>query len=372
MRGVFVKLSHSRVETFANCPRKFEFRYVNKINAPRNLEPGCALTIGTFLHMAIEKDIKTATKYYYDQFPIITNKHIEEVMKIEYWIPKILEMIPRFGVHEIRIENNDFVGCIDFLAPVKKVDNIEYFDMYDWKYSNGIERYKKSGQLHEYKYFFEKMNPNEKIRDMYFLFVPKTQIRMKKKKRREEKHKKREERIKMQNKNEVRREKIRLNNKKYRETHRDEIRARKKAYHEAHREEILAKKKAYRESHREEIRLKDKEYRETHRKEISERRKLARLRKRKQKEYRKRYLASLSDEQRNRLKQRISTWEKNHRKERNQYHREYRKKKPEYSIRYRMEHREKMREYMKVYSKTPEFREKQRIRYYKLKELNNE
>lgn len=53
--------------------------------------------------------------------------------------------------------------------------------MYDWKYSNGIERYKKSGQLHEYKYFFEKMNPNKKIRDMYFLFVPKTQIRIKKK-----------------------------------------------------------------------------------------------------------------------------------------------------------------------------------------------
>lgn len=181
LRGVFVKLSHSRVETFVNCPRKFKFRYINKINAPKNLEPNCALTIGTFLHIAIEKDIKTAIKYYYDQFPIITNKHIEEVMKIEYWIPKILEMIPRFGVHEIRIENNDFVGCIDFLAPVKKVDNIEYFDMYDWKYSNGIERYKKSGQLHEYKYFFEKINPNKKIRDMYFLFVPKTQIRMKKK-----------------------------------------------------------------------------------------------------------------------------------------------------------------------------------------------
>lgn len=124
LRGVFVKLSHSRVETFVNCPRKFEFRYINKISAPKNLDPDCALTIGTFLHMAIEKDIKTAIKYYYDQFPIITNKHIEEVIKIEYWIPKILEIIPRFSVHEIRIENNDFVGCIDFLAPVKKVDNI--------------------------------------------------------------------------------------------------------------------------------------------------------------------------------------------------------------------------------------------------------
>jgi phage nucleotide-binding protein len=36
-----------------------------------------------------------------------------------------------------------------------------------------------SEQLHLYKYYFEKLNPNKKIRNLYFLFVPKTQLRIK-------------------------------------------------------------------------------------------------------------------------------------------------------------------------------------------------
>ena len=49
----------------------------------------------------------------------------------------------------------------------------------DFKYSNNKANYQLSPQLHLYKYFYEKQTKN-KIRDMYFLFVPKVQIRQKK------------------------------------------------------------------------------------------------------------------------------------------------------------------------------------------------
>ena len=36
-----------------------------------------------------------------------------------------------------------------------------------------------SGQLHEYKYWFELTHPGCRIRNLYFLFVPKVKIRQK-------------------------------------------------------------------------------------------------------------------------------------------------------------------------------------------------
>jgi phage nucleotide-binding protein len=67
------------------------------------------------------------------------------------------------------------MGTLDLLVPVGK----DEFDLYDFKYSNNWMRYMDSRQLHLYKYYFEKQNP-QKIRNMYFLFVPKVQIRQKK------------------------------------------------------------------------------------------------------------------------------------------------------------------------------------------------
>ena len=54
------------------------------------------------------------------------------------------------------------------------------YDIYDFKYSNNVDHYKESVQLHLYKYFFEKNNPGKKIRNLYFLFVPKVNIKQKK------------------------------------------------------------------------------------------------------------------------------------------------------------------------------------------------
>ena len=140
------------------------------------------LVIGTALHTGIEKDAETAIKEYYLSFPIITDAHITEAMKLEMQIQKARAVVPS-GKHEVLISTKHFKGFIDLLAPVGYMNrhhpenpygtDVEVFDLYDFKYSNNVEHYKQSRQLHLYKYYFEQMNPGKKIRNLYFLFVPK-------------------------------------------------------------------------------------------------------------------------------------------------------------------------------------------------------
>lgn len=51
-------------------------------------------------------------------------------------------------------------------------------DVIDFKYSNNIENYINSKQVHLYKYYLEKIG--FKVRNLGYLFIPKTAIRMKK------------------------------------------------------------------------------------------------------------------------------------------------------------------------------------------------
>ena len=41
----------------------------------------------------IEQGLDIAIMYYKQQFPRITDKHIEEIMKLEYWIPIVREKL---------------------------------------------------------------------------------------------------------------------------------------------------------------------------------------------------------------------------------------------------------------------------------------
>ena len=134
-----------------------------------------ALIIGTALHKAIETDVDTAIREYFSSFPVITDQHIDEEIKLRYLIPKVKEIIPE-GIHEVRVIDTNFVGTLDLLVPI----NDGCFDLYDFKYSNNWMRYMESRQLHLYRYYWEKQNPSKRIRNMYFAFVPKVQIRPKK------------------------------------------------------------------------------------------------------------------------------------------------------------------------------------------------
>lgn len=169
-----MQVSHSRIETFKQCGYKYKLRYVDKLQTYFNGDPANPLIIGTALHTGIEKDVKTAIAEYYSNYPVITDQNVEEAIKLEAIIPKCKAVLPD-GIYERKIECAEFIGFIDLLVEVEK----GVYDLYDFKYSNNVKNYLESGQLHEYKHYFERTT-GEKIRDLYFMFAPKVAIRMKK------------------------------------------------------------------------------------------------------------------------------------------------------------------------------------------------
>lgn len=151
-------------------------RYIYGITTIPPAEPDNALIMGQTVHTGIEKSLEEAIKEYSFSYPIITDGHINEIIKFETVIPLARAAIPPGGAFEVEIADSDFHGFIDYLVPVGD----GYFDLYDFKYSNNVSGYKQSNQLHLYKYFWERNNPGKKIRNMYFLFIPKVSIRQKK------------------------------------------------------------------------------------------------------------------------------------------------------------------------------------------------
>lgn len=198
------KLGYSAVSTFDKCPYQYKLRYIDNVEMLDEYEPADALNIGTALHRGIEVDTSTAIQEYYNSYPVINDLHINEVIKLEAMIPKVKAVIPE-GQHEVFFQYGEFKGTIDLLVKTKltleEKDDIcfdcdkecdyensgrcpygkyhGYYDIYDFKYSNNIDRYMKSPQLHIYKYFAEKAL-GIKIRKLYFVFVQKVQIRQKK------------------------------------------------------------------------------------------------------------------------------------------------------------------------------------------------
>lgn len=159
-------------------------RYLQGITTIPATEPDNPLILGQAVHTGIEKSLEEAIREYCFSFPIITDEHINEIIKFETVIPLAKTAIPPGGKFEVEIKDDDFHGFIDYLVPAtvfeRGVELPDTYDLYDFKYSNNVSGYKQSGQLHEYKYFFEKNNPGKKIRNMFFVFIPKVTIRQKK------------------------------------------------------------------------------------------------------------------------------------------------------------------------------------------------
>lgn len=192
-----MQFSHSRVQAFESCPFKYKMRYIDKLKTIPPTNADNALILGTALHTGIEQGVNEAIQQYYNSFPVIDDNHINEAIKLEYLIPKVLEILPK-GEHEIQVTTDDFIGFLDLLTPVNRIaagettecetnmwldengEEIFVYDLWDFKYSNNIKNYMESGQLHEYKYFWELKHPGKKIRNLYFVFVPKVQIKQKK------------------------------------------------------------------------------------------------------------------------------------------------------------------------------------------------
>ena len=170
-----MRYSHSRVECHNNCPYQYKLRYVDYIKTIPAPEADNALIVGNTIHKGAETDLKTAIDFYYSNYPIINDNHINETIKFEYLIPKIHEILANVNVYkkEFKINTERFVGIVDLIT--KNDDGT--VDVFDYKYSNSYEHYAESPQLHLYKYFLEQIGFN--VRKLGFIFIPKISIRQK-------------------------------------------------------------------------------------------------------------------------------------------------------------------------------------------------
>lgn len=164
-------------------------RYVDGLTTLPPDEPDNALILGTALHTGIEKGVEAALHEYFFSYPVISDKHITEAIKLAIQIEKVRAILPK-GKCEVLVSTPKFKGFIDLLVPMGYMSkhalgnpygtDVDIYDLYDFKYSNNVEHYMQSRQLHLYKHYFEVANPGKKIRSLYFVFVPKNGSKQKK------------------------------------------------------------------------------------------------------------------------------------------------------------------------------------------------
>lgn len=171
--------SYSRVDLYEKCPYHFKLRYVDKLaEIPDWNNPANPLIIGNALHKGIETNVETAIAQYFDSFPGINDRMIEESMKLEILIPKVKQFLEENFVgfeyiHEYEIDKPDYKGFVDLILTTPNGESM----VIDFKYSNHIKNYVDSGQLHLYKHYLEQDGFD--IKRMAFLFVPKTSMKQK-------------------------------------------------------------------------------------------------------------------------------------------------------------------------------------------------
>lgn len=180
-----MQTSHSRIETFEKCPYKYKLRYLDELRTLSDDAPDNALYLGTALHECIQNNISDAIEGYFRNYSVISDEVITEAIKLEIMGKKARQAVPQDGEAEVELNTPDFKGFIDWLVPARTEEKlggkhqiIPYqFDLYDFKYTNNDNNYMDSDQLHLYKYYFEQLYPGQYIRNMYFLFVPKSKLK---------------------------------------------------------------------------------------------------------------------------------------------------------------------------------------------------
>ena len=165
-------ISHTKISTFVQCPYKYKLRYIDGLETFPDYSATNPLAVGTALHNGIETDSERAVRVYFDSFPMATDEHIEEAIKLEAVVARCKEILPAGGEFEHKIICGNFIGFIDYMVEVEK----GVYDIYDFKYSNNRKGYMESGQLHEYKYYLEQ-SEDVRVRKMFYLFAPKINIR---------------------------------------------------------------------------------------------------------------------------------------------------------------------------------------------------
>lgn len=164
------QFSHSRVSTFEKCDRQYQFRYVDRIRPVYGPDADNDGIVGNALHTGAEHGEKRMLEWYYAQFPIIEDNHINETVKLCILLPKLQAFLGSLDgefIHEYKIDLPGYTGFVDLI--VRNPDGS--VDTYDFKYSNNVSDYLKSEQLHLYKYYLEQ--EGFKVNRLAFIFIPK-------------------------------------------------------------------------------------------------------------------------------------------------------------------------------------------------------
>ena len=166
-----MRYSYSNISTFSQCPYRWKLQYVDRLKTIPDTNADCALWLGLGLHKGIETgSVEAGIEEYKSHFNILTDEHINWITQLEYQIPRVIELLPEGGEHELEIKNERFVGFIDYVCNDT---------LFDFKFSNNIDNYVKSPQLSIYKHYLELIRPDIKIKHLKYVFVPKISIRQK-------------------------------------------------------------------------------------------------------------------------------------------------------------------------------------------------
>lgn len=163
-----MRYSYSSVSTFGNCPYQWYLKYIKKLRTLPETNADNALWLGLGLHKGIECGVEAGVNEYKSHFNIITDENVNWITQLEYQIPRVIDLLPEDGEHELEVKTDDFVGYIDYVCGDT---------LYDFKFSNNIDNYLKSPQLSIYKHYLETVRPNLEINHLKYVFVPKVQIR---------------------------------------------------------------------------------------------------------------------------------------------------------------------------------------------------
>lgn len=166
-----MKYSYSNISTFGQCPRRWKYQYLDKLKTIPETNADNALFLGLGLHKGIETgSAELGVAEYQSHFNILDDDIINYSIQLEYQIPRVIDLLPEGGEHEVKVETDEFVGYIDYVCGDT---------LYDFKFSNNIDNYLHSPQLSIYKHYLESVRPDIKINHLKYVFVPKIQIRQK-------------------------------------------------------------------------------------------------------------------------------------------------------------------------------------------------
>ena len=130
-----MRYSYSRVSLFEQCKYAFQFKYIFEIETIPKLEANDPLIIGSAVHGGIEG--KDYEKLYLENFPKITDLHINELIKMDVQVQRVIRKLNAFKCeYEVEIATEHFIGYIDLVVHNKDGS----VSLFDFKYSNNVEK----------------------------------------------------------------------------------------------------------------------------------------------------------------------------------------------------------------------------------------